>query len=84
MLRAVALRNRIKEFLDNRGMTAYQFWRAIGVAQTTAYRIYNDPTTIPKPHVLDAICKAFPGTQPGDLLEYVPDDIGNADLEIED
>ncbi len=81
MLRAVALRNTIKKFLDSRGMTAYQLWRTIGVAQTTAYRIYNDPETIPKPHVLDAICKAFPGTQPGDLLEYIPDNEVNTSVQ---
>jgi len=70
----MAVRNRIQTFIDSRGMTPYQFWKATGVAQATAYRLYKNPNDIPSGNVLDSIFKAFPDAQPNDLLEYVPDE----------
>lgn len=66
--------NTIKQFVDNREMTPYQFWKVTGIAQATAYRLYKNPSDIPSGNVLDAIFKAFPEAQPNDLMAYVPDE----------
>mgnify|MGYP002716001828 CR=1 FL=1 len=70
--------NRIKEFVDSRGMTVYQFWKAAssagGLTEPTAYRLYKDPFAIPSGKVMDSIYKAFPEVNPGDLLAFIPDE----------
>lgn len=63
--------NKIKPFLDNRGMTPYQFRKTVGIAQRTAYDLYNNPEQLPSSVVLSKICDAFE-VQPGELLEWKP------------
>jgi DNA-binding Xre family transcriptional regulator len=63
--------NKIKPFLDSRGMTPYQFRKTVGIAQRTAYDLYNNPEQLPSSVVLSKICDAFE-VQPGELLEWKP------------
>lgn len=67
------IRNKIKALANSRGdNTNYKFWKRSGLPQTTAYRVYRDPTAYPSEAVLAIICAAY-GVQPGDCLEYVPE-----------
>jgi DNA-binding Xre family transcriptional regulator len=68
----MALRNRIKEFINQKKITPYQFMKATRLAQGTAYSLCSEPGKIPGPKVLQKICEAY-RVQPGDLLEWVED-----------
>ncbi len=72
MNRSMAIRNQVKQIVDAKGISRYRFWKDIGVAQNTAYALYDDPTQIPTASVMDKICAAY-GLQPGDFLVYMPD-----------
>ncbi len=67
------MRNKIKQFLDSRGITRYQFWKATGVAQRTAYDLYENPKQLPSSTVLTKICDTYE-VQPGELLEWIKKD----------
>lgn len=69
----MAIRNRIKELLDGMKKTRYQFWKDTGLSQNTAYRLYDDPTYVPGPSVMDKISKRY-NIQPGNYLVFIPDD----------
>lgn len=75
-MKSVALRNRIKPFITEMGKTPYQFWKDTGIAQKTAYRLYNDETKLPDPVVLDKICTTYQ-VQPNEVIYWVP----NQDLQ---
>lgn len=64
------MRNKIKQFLDSKGITPYQFERDAGIAHRTAYDLYNNPDQIPSSTVLSKICNTYE-VQPGELLEWV-------------
>lgn len=64
------VRNTIKAFIDKRGITPYQFGKETGIAQKTAYALYNNPEQRPSPSVLDKICD-FYQVQPSVFLEWV-------------
>jgi DNA-binding Xre family transcriptional regulator len=64
--------NNIKSMCAAQGITtAYQFWQKSGLPQTTANRLYRDPTLWPSKANADTICATL-GVQPGDFLEFVP------------
>ena len=67
------MRNKIKEFIDGKGITVYRFREDTGIANKTAYDLYNHPDKYPAESVMSKICAAY-RVQPGDLLEWVPDD----------
>lgn len=67
------VRNKIKDLIENRGITPYRFWKDTGLSQPTAYRLCKNSADVPTGDVLDAICKTY-NLQPGDLLEYIPDE----------
>lgn len=75
-MKRMAVRNKIKKMLDERGDTRYKFWKKTELAQNTAYKLYDKPEQIPTAHVLDRICEVY-GVQPGDILEHIP----NSNLE---
>lgn len=76
-VQSMPLRNRIKELIDSRGITRYQFCKETGLTQNTGYRLYKDPDYIPGSDALLKICKAYK-IQPGAVIEYVPEeDDGN-------
>ena len=64
------MKNKIKQFLDIRGITPYRFRQDTGIAQRTAYDLYNKPEQLPSSTVLEKICSAYE-VQPGELLEWV-------------
>lgn len=65
------MKNRVKEFVDSRELTVYQFWKKTGISRTTAYALYNDAEQYPGKNVMDAICMTF-NVQPGELLAWAP------------
>ncbi|NEO33858.1 MAG: helix-turn-helix transcriptional regulator [Symploca sp. SIO3C6] len=66
--------NKIKALANSNGDgTNYKFWKRSGLAQSTAYRLYRDPKVYPSERVLAVICATY-GVQPGDCLEYVPEE----------
>ena len=69
----MAMRNKIKAFVDGMEMTVYQFRQKTGIANKTAYDLYNNPLQYPGRDVMNKICSAFE-VQPGELLEWVPDE----------
>lgn len=62
--------NKIKSFLDGRGITPYRFQKDVGIAQRTAYDLYNIATQLPSSTVLGKICDTYK-IQPGEILEWV-------------
>lgn len=64
------MKNKIKQFLDSRGITPYQFKKDTGIAQRTAYDLYNNAEQLPSSTVLGKICDAYK-VQPGELLEWI-------------
>lgn len=67
------MRNKIKEFVDSRGITAYQFIKETGIAPGTGYKLYKDAKHRPSPDVLEIICDTYE-IQPNDVLEWVKDE----------
>ena len=61
--------NRIKKFIDQRGISRYRFWQDTNLGRDTAYRLCNDPSYIPTGAVLDKICSTYK-MQPGEFLEW--------------
>jgi DNA-binding Xre family transcriptional regulator len=72
--------NKIKPFLQARGVTPYRFQRDVGIAQRTAYDLYNNPDQLPSSVVLSKICDAYK-IQPGVVLEWTGP--GTTDQSIE-
>lgn len=66
------MRNKIKEFVDDRGLTVYQFIKETGIAPGTGYKLYKDSKHRPSPDVLEAICDTYE-IQPNEVLEWVKD-----------
>ncbi len=66
----MSVRNKIRKFVDSRGISVYRFRKETKIAQATAYELYNNPEHLPSPRVLEAICNSYE-VQPGDLLEWV-------------
>ena len=44
--------NKVKSLVDAKGIRVYQFRKDTGVAQTTAYELYNNPQHLPSIRVL--------------------------------
>lgn len=63
----VPTKNKIKELLDSKQITRYQFWKDTGLAQNTAYRLYDDSSYIPGSSVMYKIYLAY-SWQPGIYL----------------
>jgi len=68
------MRNKIKEFVDRRGLTAYQFIKETGIAPGTGYKLYKDSKHRPSPDVLEAICDTYE-IQPNEILKWVKDEL---------
>ncbi|PZO11257.1 MAG: XRE family transcriptional regulator [Leptolyngbya foveolarum] len=67
----MAVRNKIKEFVESQGMSVYAFREKTGIANKTAYDLVNTPSQIPSGNVISKICDAFE-VQPNEILEWVP------------
>ncbi|GJD19262.1 hypothetical protein RIVM261_042180 [Rivularia sp. IAM M-261] len=53
------VKNRIKHRRDSKSESRYQFWKKTGLAQNTAYRLYNEPEYIPGREVIEKICLVY-------------------------
>lgn len=67
------MQNRIKKFIEEKGISRYKFWQDTKLGRDTAYRLCNDPNYIPTGSVLDKICTTYK-VQPGEFLVWLPDD----------
>lgn len=63
------VKNNLKSFLDKRGITPYRFRKDVGVAQRTAYDLYNNAYQLPSSAVLSKICDTY-RIQPGEILVW--------------
>ncbi|MCY7275689.1 MAG: helix-turn-helix transcriptional regulator [Phormidesmis sp. CAN_BIN44] len=77
MTRLMTVQNTLKAFIQERGISVYRFRQDIGVAQSTAYELVNNPDRIPNAEVLNKICQAYK-IQPGTILGWIPDDSESA------
>ncbi|MCC5639776.1 helix-turn-helix transcriptional regulator [Nostoc sp. CHAB 5844] len=67
------MQNRIKQFIEEKGISRYKFWQETQLGRDTAYRLCNDPSYIPTGSVLDKICTTYK-VQPGEFLVWLPDE----------
>lgn len=70
------VRNKIKAFLEDRGITPYRFKLDVSIAQRTAYDLVANPEQLPSSTVLSKICGAYK-IQPGEILEWVESPTGS-------
>ncbi len=70
------MKNIIKPFLDELGITPYRFWHDTGISRVTAYKLYNEPTYIPGADVLVKICDTYQ-IQPGAILLWMSGNDGD-------
>ncbi|MFM7448533.1 MAG: helix-turn-helix domain-containing protein [Leptolyngbyaceae cyanobacterium] len=63
------MRNKVKAFLESRGLTAYQFIKETGIAPATGYKLAKDPDHLPGIRVLEAICDKYQ-VQPNEIIEW--------------
>ncbi|MDV3347633.1 helix-turn-helix transcriptional regulator [Leptothoe sp. ISB3NOV94-8A] len=64
------VKNKIKQFLDARGITTYRFQKDVGIAVSTAYNLYKRPDQLPSSTVLTKICDTYE-IQPNEVLEWI-------------
>ncbi|MDF0553151.1 helix-turn-helix transcriptional regulator [Kamptonema sp. UHCC 0994] len=64
------MKNKIKQLVDGRGISVYQFIKETGIAPGTGYKLYNNPRHQPSPTVLGIICETYE-VQPNEILEWV-------------
>jgi DNA-binding Xre family transcriptional regulator len=69
----MAMKNKLKLLLEEKGMSVYEFRKLSGLAAKTAYDLVGNPEQIPSGKVLHRICESF-RIQPNDFLEWIPDD----------
>lgn len=72
---AVVIRFKLAALLKKKGWTPYRLAKETGLTIPSAYRLVSEepPLSVFKASTLDLLCKAL-GVQPGQLLEYVPDE----------
>ena len=69
-IKDMPMKNKIKQFLESRQLSAYQFIKDTGVAPATGYKLAKSPDYLPGIRVLEVICDTY-RVQPGELLEWV-------------
>lgn len=65
------VRNKLKEFVEGKGLSIYQFWQDVGISRTTAYSLSNDASQLPNSSVLHKICDHY-RIQPCEILQWIP------------
>lgn len=55
----MVLKNRVREFTENKGITTYRFAKEVGISFNTAYKLANDSSHLPSITVLEAICDYY-------------------------
>ena len=66
------VRNKVREFIQERGISVHRFKLETGIAHRTAYDLYNKPEQLPSPDVLRKLCDTYQA-QPSTFLEWIPD-----------
>ena len=61
--------NTVKKLVDSKGISVYKFRQDTGIAQRTAYDLYNDPKHLPSMSTLVKICDAYK-IQPSEVIRY--------------
>lgn len=61
------LKNRIKQLLKERQISAYRFIKDIGIGETTGYRLAKDPNKIPSVAIISKICATYQ-IQPSEII----------------
>lgn len=64
--------NRLSRLLGERRMSIKELQRQTGLSYDTLHKLYSDKSGRIDFDTLDKICRAL-GVQPGDILEYAPD-----------
>ena len=64
------MKNKIKQLVDSRGISVYQFRKETKISMSTAYELYNNSKHLPSIRVLEKICDAY-RLQPNDVIEMV-------------
>ena len=64
------MKNKLRQFLDERNITVYQFIKDTGIAPATGYKMAKTRDYLPSVRVLEVICDTYK-VQPGELLEWV-------------
>lgn len=62
--------NTLKDFIDGRGITVYQFCKETGLPNNTGYRLYKNPRSIPTGDVLDTILNTYSDVRIQDILGH--------------
>lgn len=65
--------NRLKEFCEERGITAYSIQRDTAVSASTIYRLNGNPSLMPSSTTIEAICDYYK-VQPTEIIRWVPGD----------
>lgn len=63
------IKNKVRQFVEQRGISVYRFRKETGMAQRTAYDLYHKPEQLPSPDVLRKICDTYQ-VQPNEILEW--------------
>lgn len=61
------VKNILTKLLRERDITPYAFWKEMSIGQNTAYRLCNDPESIPGKKIMDRIYEVY-NWLPGDYL----------------
>jgi plasmid maintenance system antidote protein VapI len=61
------VKNILTKLLRERNITPYAFWKEMSIGQNTAYRLCNDPESIPSKKIVDRIYEVY-NWLPGDYL----------------
>ena len=64
------VQNTLKEFLEAKQMSRYEFAKVTGVSQTTVYFLYDNPDSLPQSSVLNKICDYF-RIQPNEIIIWI-------------
>lgn len=71
---------RLDRMLRSRGMSGKELAELIGISPVNLSRIKTGKISAVRFSTLDAMCRVL-GCQPGDLLEYIPDDCSDGGLD---
>ena len=66
----MVLKNRVKEFTEEKGITVYKFIQQTGIAMSTGYKLSQNPDQLPSMAVLQAICDRY-GVQPNEIVYHI-------------
>ncbi len=66
------IQNRVKSFLEAKGLSVYQFIKDTGIAPATGYKLAKKSNYLPSIRVLEVICDTYK-VNPGEILEWVED-----------